>query len=142
MRDLIINLLCVKSEQVFANVSSDLGNIDARVPPHYRLPVQPNQELFKVPLDVADLKRLPEQSVGGVIEVVSNRRAGVLHEQKQPKTGYMRGTHCVLCTVHSQVNSLHLTDVYGHKKQFLFAFIYIPILLSGLVIYMKVKLST
>jgi len=82
MRGLIKGLLCVQLEQVFVNVISDLRDVDARVPPHYRLPVGPHQEFFKVPFDVADLKRLPEQSVGGVVEVVSNWRAGVLKESE------------------------------------------------------------
>lgn len=84
---------------MFANVGSDLRNVDARVPPHYWLPVGPHQELFKVPLDVTELKRFPEQSAIGVIEVFSNWWAGALHKQKaKAKTGYMREQR-ILCTV-------------------------------------------
>ena len=73
-------IVCVLFEQVFVNVSSDLRNVDTWVPPHHRLPVWSHQKLFKVPLDVVDLQRPPEQPVVGVTKVVSNWRAGVLKE--------------------------------------------------------------
>lgn len=103
-------------EQVFANVSSDLRNVDTGVPPLHRLPVWSHQKLFKVPLDVADLQRLPEQSVSRVAEVVSNWRAGVLHGRKHRTI-----KRC-------QVNNLHPTGLYGHKTN-------ASVLLSTLIIY-------
>lgn len=75
-------IVCVLFEQVFVNVSSDLRNVDTWVPPHHRLPVWSHQKLFKVPLDVVDLQRPPEQPVVGVTKVVSNWRAGVLYGKK------------------------------------------------------------
>lgn len=80
--DLIKNILCVQFEQVFADVVPDLRNLDTWVPPHGRPPVWSDQKLFKVPLDVVGPQRLPEQPVGGVAEVVSNWRAGVLKESE------------------------------------------------------------
>lgn len=64
------------------NVSSDLRNVDTWVPPHHWLSVGPHQKLFKVPLDVADLHRLPEQSASRVPKAVSNRGAGALQVRK------------------------------------------------------------
>lgn len=81
-RDLIKHILCVHLEQVFADVSSDHGDVDARVPPHHRLPVRSHQKLFKVPLDVAEPQRLPEQPAVGVAEVVPDWRAGALKESE------------------------------------------------------------
>lgn len=63
-------------------MSSDLRNVDTWVPPHGWLPVRSHQKLFKVPLDVVELHRLPEQSVFGVAEAVSNRRARVLGSRR------------------------------------------------------------
>lgn len=60
------------------NVSSNCGDIDTRMPSHHRLPVWANQKLLKVPLDVSEFERLPEQSAGEFSKAVSNGRAGVL----------------------------------------------------------------
>lgn len=64
------------------DVSSDLRNVDTRVPPHHRLSVRPHQKLFKVPLDVARLHRLPEQSASRAPKAVSNWGAGALQGRK------------------------------------------------------------
>jgi len=75
---LINNLLRIELVEVFANVGPDLRHIDPGKPPHHWLPVRTNQELLKVPLDVINLQRIPEQPIGGVSKAVSNRWAGVL----------------------------------------------------------------
>lgn len=75
-------ILCVTLEQVFTDVSSDLRDVDTRVPPHHGLPVWAHQELLKVPLDVADPQRLPEESVSRLPKVVSHWRAGALCGKK------------------------------------------------------------
>lgn len=88
MRDLlkdILSLLQVLLLQVFLYVRSDLRNVDAGVPPLHWLSVGSHQKLLKVPLDVAEFKRLPEQSAIGVIEVFSNWRARALHKPKKKK---------------------------------------------------------
>lgn len=77
---LVENILRVQLEEVFANVSSHLRRGHARVPPHHRLAVWSHQKLLKVPLDVAGLQRLPEQSAVDVAKVASNWRAGALEE--------------------------------------------------------------
>lgn len=75
-------LLRVQLDQMFVDVRFDLRDADARVPPHHRLPVRTHQELFEVPLDVAEFHGPPEQS-GGVSEEVSDWRAGALRGREQ-----------------------------------------------------------
>lgn len=79
---LIKNILCVQFEQVTANVSSDRRYVDTWVPPHHRLPFRSHQKLLKVPLDVTDLKRLPEQSAVGAAKVTPHWRTGAFKERK------------------------------------------------------------
>lgn len=74
-------MLRVEGEEEGADVGPDLGNADTRVPPHHGLPVRPHQELFKVPLDVVGLHRLPEESPIWVAQAVSHWRAGALQDK-------------------------------------------------------------
>lgn len=68
-----------KLTEVFQDACPNFRHVHPGKPPHYRSAVWPHQKLLKVPLDVVDLERFPEQSVG-VTETVPHRWASILQK--------------------------------------------------------------